>query len=161
MFTIGTMFKIREAQPDDIANITNLWSDFMVYNAEFNDSFETNKTSKTIFSNEMREKINDSNSRLSVAEIDKELIGFCFSYISLKPKFFSLSKFGFIGDLYVMKEHRRKKIGHALVDDALRFFNRKSINQIELLVAIKNVGTIKFWESLGFDHLLTWMYKRD
>jgi len=155
------MFKIREALQDDISNIADLWSDFMAYNADFNNSFKTNKTSKNIFSNEMREKINDSNSRLVVAEIEKTLVGFCFSYISLKPKFFSLSKFGFIGDLYVAREHRRKNIGQALVDDALRFFNRKSINQIELLVAIKNEGTIKFWESLGFDHLLTWMYKRD
>ena len=33
--------------------------------------------------------------------------------------------------------------------------------QIELLVAIKNENTIKFWESMGFNHLLTWMYKKD
>jgi ribosomal protein S18 acetylase RimI-like enzyme len=154
------MIKVREAHESEMLKIAEMWSDFMTFNAEFNDSFSTKKKAREIFSQEMFEKIKDDSARLAVVEQDNRLAGFCYSYISLKPKFFKLEKFGFIGDLYVVPEMRRKKLGKALVDDAMAFFARNKIKQIELLVSVKNEGTIKFWQSLGFDHLLTWLYKR-
>lgn len=155
------MIKIRKAQEDDLIKIAGLWKAFMKYNGEFNKSFETNKKATEIFAREMLDKIKQSDCRLSVAESDGELIGFCYSYISQKPKYFKLDKFGFIGDLFVLQEYRRCGIGKSLVEDAIDFFAGKKIKQIELLVAMKNVGTVKFWESMGFSHLLTWMYKRN
>jgi ribosomal protein S18 acetylase RimI-like enzyme len=155
------MLKIRQAREEELLKIAELWKAFMKYNRDFNKSFEINKKAKEIFSREMIEKLEESDSHLAVAESDGELIGFCYSYISQKPKYFRLSKFGFIGDLYVIPEFRRNGVGRALVKDAVDFFNRKKIKQIELLVAMKNENTIKFWESLGFNHLLTWMYKRN
>ena len=155
------MIKIRKAREEDLLKIAGLWRAFMRYNGDFNKSFETNKKASEIFSREMLEKLKETESRLAVAASDGELIGFCYSYISQKPKYFKLNKFGFIGDLYVSPEDRRNGVGKALVKDAIEFFKKNKIRQIELLVAVKNEGTIKFWESLGFSHLLTWMYKRN
>jgi len=155
------MLKIRAAVEEDLPKLGELWSDFMTYNAAFNDSFKTNKKARGIFMSEMTERNQNPDCRLAVAESDGDLVGFCYSYISLKPKYFKLDKFGFIGDLFVRDEFRRNGIGRKLVDDAFDFFRRRKIKQIELLVAIKNVNTIKFWEAVGFDHLLTWMYKRN
>jgi len=155
------MFKIRKSRENELLKIAGLWKAFMKYNIDFNKSFEINKKATEIFSREMLEKLKETDSRLAVADSDGELIGFCYSYISQKPKYFRLNKFGFIGDLYVIPEYRRSGVGKALVRDAIDFFNRKKIKQIELLVAVKNEDTIKFWESLGFSHLLTWMYKRN
>lgn len=155
------MLKIRKAREDELLKVAVLWKEFMKYNGDFNASFAINKKAQEIFSREMLEKLKEYDSRLTVADSDGELIGFCYSYISQKPKFFKLAKFGFIGDLFVMPEYRRSGIGRALVKDAIDFFTGRKIKQIELLVAIKNENTIKFWESLGFNHLLTWMYKRN
>ena len=141
--------------------VSGLWKNFMKYNSDFNQSFAITKKATEVFSGEMLEKLKEYDSRLSVAESEGQLIGFCYSYISQKPKYFRLSKFGFIGDLYVMPEYRRGGVGKALVQDALDFFTKRKIKQIELLVAMKNENTIKFWESMGFNHLLTWMYKRN
>lgn len=154
------MVKIREAREEELLKVGRLWGKFMAYNGEFNSSFRVRKKAPEIFSKEMIEKIQDSNCRLTVAEIDGELVGFCYSYVSRKPKHFKLEKFGFVGDLYVEPEYRRQGVGRMLVNDTLGFFSRRKVRQIELLVAIKNTGTIKFWESLGFSHLLTWMYRR-
>jgi ribosomal protein S18 acetylase RimI-like enzyme len=154
------MFKIRKAREDELLKVAGLWKDFMKFNGDFNASFAIKKKATEIFSREMLEKLKEYDSRLTVAESDGELIGFCYSYISQKPKFFRLDKFGFIGDLYVLPEYRRGGIGKALVKDAVDFFARRKIKQIELLVSVKNENTIKFWESLGFNHLLTWMYKK-
>jgi len=154
------MVKIRQAREEELLKVGRLWGKFMAYNAEFNSSFTVKKKAPEIFSKEMIEKIQDSNCRLTVAEIDGELAGFCYSYVSHKPKYFKLDKFGFVGDLYVEPEYRRQGVGRMLVKDTLEFFSRRKVWQIELLVAIKNTGAIEFWESLGFSHLLTWMYRR-
>ena len=154
------MVKIRKARQEELLKIGRLWGKFMAFNAEFNSSFRVKKKAPEIFSKEMIEKIQDSNCRLTVAEIDGELVGFCYSYISHKPKYFKLEKFGFVGDLYVEPQYRRQGVGRMLVLDTMEFFSRRKVRQIELLVAVKNTGTIEFWESLGFSHLLTWMYKR-
>jgi len=154
------MLKVRKVREDELLKVAGLWKEFMKYNTDFNASFAVNKKASEIFSREMLEKLKESDSRLSVAESEGELIGFCYSYISQKPKYFKLHKFGFIGDLYVTPEYRRNGIGKALVEDAIDFFKKNKIKQIELLVARRNENTIKFWESLGFSHLLTWMYKR-
>ena len=154
------MVKIREAREEELLKVGRLWGKFMAFNAEFNSSFRVKKKAPEIFSKEMIEKIRDSNCRLTVAEIDGELVGFCYSYISHKPKYFKLEKFGFVGDLFIEPEYRRQGVGRMLVNDTMEFFSRRKVRQIELLVAIKNTNTIKFWESLGFSHLLTWMYRR-
>lgn len=154
------MIKIREIYEDEFLKAAELWSDFMEFNARFNDSFAVNKDARETFSREMAEHFGKRDYRLAVAEDNGQLAGFCFSYISRKPKFFSLQKFGLIGDLYIKPSHRRMGIGKQLVADAMDFFAQHQINQIELLVAMKNTNAIEFWESLGFTHLLTWMYKR-
>lgn len=154
------MIKIREAREDELPRVAGLWGKFMSFNEDFNVSFKIKKKALEIFSGEMIEKRQDKNCRLAVAETDGSIVGFCFSYVSHKPRYFTIDRFGFIGDLYVEPDYRRRGIGQMLVDDALGFFSSRRISQIELLVARKNEDTIKFWESLGFSHLLTWMYKR-
>ncbi len=154
------MITIREAREEELYRTGELWSEFMDFNARFNDSFETREKSIEIFTREMMDKYPARDFRLAVADHGGELVGFCFSYISKKPKYFKLEKFGFIGDLYVKPDYRRQGIGHDLVKDALNFFARRKVSQIELLVSIKNKETIRFWEAIGFSHLLTWMYKR-
>ncbi len=154
------MITIREARGDELLKISAMWGEFMAYNGSFNDSFKIKKRARAIFSKEMSERDDNPDCRLAAADDSGQLIGFCYSYISFKPKYFKLEKFGFVGDLFVKEEYRGRGIGRLLVDDALKFFKKRKINQIELLVAQKNTDTIKFWESLGFDHLLTWMFKR-
>lgn len=154
------MVKIRPALEEELLKVGALWGDFMAYNEEFNKSFKIRKKATSIFSKEMSERMRSPDCRLAVAELEGDLIGFCYSYISLKPKYFKLEKFGFVGDLFVKSQHRRSGVGRMLVDDAMKFFKRRRVRQIELLVARDNTDTIRFWESLEFSHLLTWMYKR-
>jgi ribosomal protein S18 acetylase RimI-like enzyme len=154
------MVTIREAREDELLKTGELWADFMRFNGRFDNSFAIKEKARDIFSKEMLEKFPAKDYRLAVAELDGKLVGFCFSYISKKPKYFKLGRFGFIGDLYVVPHYRRQGIGHDLVKDALNFFVKRRASQIELLVAVKNESAIKFWEALGFNQLLTWMYKR-
>ena len=151
---------IRVALPEDVVAISKLWLKFMQYNAAFDSSFEVKPKVTASFAREIQDRLTDANYRIAVAEFDNELVGYCFSYVSKKPYFFKLGKFGFIGDLYVLDDYRRRGIGRLLVDDAHAFFQRRNVEQLELLVAAKNIETVKFWERLGYTKLLEWMYKK-
>jgi ribosomal protein S18 acetylase RimI-like enzyme len=151
---------IRTALPEDVVSISKLWQRFMEYNAQFDDSFEVKPKIVGPFARELQQRLADPNFRLAVVEFDGELVGYCLSYISKKLYFFKLGKFGFIGDLFVEEGYRRNGYGRLLVQDALGFFKRKRVEQVELLVANDSENTIKFWQHLGYVPLLQWMYKR-
>jgi ribosomal protein S18 acetylase RimI-like enzyme len=157
---LATRTTIRVAMPEDVVAISKLWLKFMEYNVKFNRSFEVKSKIVGRSARELEQRLSDPNYHLAVAEIDGGIVGYCLSYISKKPYFFKLGKFGFIGDLFVLDKYRRNGIGTLLVEDAHAFFRRKKIRQVELLVANKNVNTIKFWEKLGYNGLLLWMYKK-
>lgn len=153
--------KIRAAKSEDVGAISRLWLKFMEYNARFDDSFQVKPKILTRFAREIIDRLKDPDYRIAVAEIENEIVGYSFSYISRKPYFFRLGKFGFIGDVFVLEQFRKQGIGRKLADDAHEFFRRRKVEQVELLVATKNVDTIRFWEKLGYVKLLEWMYKRD
>lgn len=152
--------EIRVALPEDVVSISKLWLKFMEYNAQFDNSFKVKSKIVGRFARELQQRLDDPNYRLATVQVDDELVGYCLSYVSKKPYFFKLGKFGFIGDLYVLDEYRRKGYGKMLVEDAHGFFKRKKVKQVELLVANGNVNTIKFWEKQGFKTLLQWMYRK-
>jgi ribosomal protein S18 acetylase RimI-like enzyme len=154
----NSAIKIRVALPEDVLSISKMWQEFMDYNARFDDSFEVKPKIVGRFARELQERINDPSYRLTVAELGGELVGYCLSYVSKKPYFFRLGKFGFIGDLFVREEYRRQGYGRLLVEDVHDFFRRKKVEQVELLVAEGNVNTIRFWEKQGYKSLLRWMY---
>ena len=146
--------------PEDVVSISKMWLKFMEYNARFNESFEVKPKNVGRFARELQQRLDDPNYRLTVVEVDGELVGYCLSYISKKPYFFKLGKFGFIGDLFVLEQYRHKGYGWMLIDDVHEFFKRKKVEQVELLVANGNIDTIKFWEKQGYKSLLQWMYRK-
>ncbi len=158
------MLNVRTVRKNELPKVSKLWEEFMKFNTGLNDSFAIRHDADRIFAKEMADRFADDYAEdgyhMAIAENDGEIVGFCLSYITHKPKYFKLQKFGFIGDLYVKPDFRRKGIGRSLVENAIGFFDSQKVQQIELLVAIKNDNAIEFWQSMGFEHLLTWMYKR-
>jgi len=152
---------IRVALPEDVVSISKLWLQFMEHNARFDSSFAVKSKIVGRFARELEQHLDDRNYRITVADVDKRLCGYCLSYISKKPYFFRLGKFGFIGELFVEESFRRHGIGAMLVDDAHGFFKRKKIQQVELLVAHGSQNTLRFWEKQGYSPLLHWMYKKE
>jgi GNAT superfamily N-acetyltransferase len=152
---------VRVALPEDVLAISKLWLKFMEYNAKFDSSFEVKPKITARFAREIQDRLQDPNYRIAVAELDGELVGYSFSYISKKPYFFMLGKFGFFGDLFVLEQYRGRGIGRILVKDTHDYFKRKGVEQIELLVATKNIETIRFWEHQGYTRLLEWMYRKE
>ena len=57
---------------------------------------------------------------------------------------------GYIADIYVQPDQRRKKIGQLLMDEAMRWFKQMGIGFVDLYVLGANEVGRAFWRSLGF-----------
>jgi ribosomal protein S18 acetylase RimI-like enzyme len=67
---------------------------------------------------------------------------------------------GFVGDLFVMEEHRGRGVGKALMAEAERIMKERGAELIELFVAVANARARAFYRSLGMKPLNEQMYKR-
>jgi GNAT superfamily N-acetyltransferase len=80
------------------------------------------------------------------------LAGFLAAQIKRLPPHLAAdrSRVGFISELFVRPEARRRGTGRALVDAAFDWFRRADVGSIELHVLVGNAGGRRFWEQLGF-----------
>ena len=63
-------------------------------------------------------------------------------------------KYGYIHDLFVIPEYRRKGIGRLLFDEILKWLHTLNINRVELEVIVGNYLADSFWKKQGFsDHV--------
>jgi len=60
------------------------------------------------------------------------------------------ARVGFISELFVRLDARRRGTGRALVEAAFDWFGRADVGSIELHVLVGNAGGRRFWEQLGF-----------
>lgn len=92
-----------------------------------------------------------------VAKEDGKIIGF----IGSDASWFSKRegrKVGAIHELVVAEDHRRKGIGTALIEFAVRRFGEKGLEIVELWVGDGNSVARKFYERLGFEEAGSYNY---
>jgi ribosomal protein S18 acetylase RimI-like enzyme len=95
---------------------------------------------------EFFEFINKKDKRGYLFFEDKKLVG----YILVSTQDNAWSKFGYIQDIFVKKEFRKKRIATQLILEFLSYAKFKKINQIFLSVNIENNIAIKLYKKLGF-----------
>lgn len=80
------------------------------------------------------------------------LDGFLAAQVKRLPPHLAADKprVGFISELFVRPDARRRGTGRALVEAAFDWFRRADVGSIELHVLVGNAGGRRFWEQLGF-----------
>jgi ribosomal protein S18 acetylase RimI-like enzyme len=76
------------------------------------------------------------------------------------PQVFKDIKSGYIADLFVLPEHRKNKVGSALVNASLEWFKANGCETVFLQVLEANQTGMAFWEGQGFDGLRRAKYKK-
>lgn len=91
-----------------------------------------------------------------VAEVGSRLVGIVVGVIDthdddlLYRKTHSASATGWVGVLYVEREHRNKGIARALLEDLRGLFVERNCTSIRLKVHSKNVAAVDYYKRLGF-----------
>lgn len=99
-----------------------------------------------------------------VAEKNGKLVGYIMCRIEYgfsNIKKFSLTRKGHIVSLAVLEGHRRKGLGRALVEEALKGMKGRGCAEAYLEVRISNQPAIRLYESLGFKvtSRMEWYYR--
>ncbi len=71
-------------------------------------------------------------------------------FVIFPPPVFTPRKIGFINEVAVADEFRRRGIGTSLVNEAVAWFHSRGANSVELSVYAKNQVAKEFWHKLGF-----------
>ncbi len=89
--------------------------------------------------------------RIVFGKIGNEVVGLCLSTIELEYNKLHNVNSGWIGIFGVLKEHRRKGIGKALLANAMRWIWNQGMDTIYLGVDETNPKALRVYESVGFE----------
>ncbi len=100
-----------------------------------------------ILKKEFNEQLSSRRHLILVIETNKELIGYIYG------TFFntSYSKGGYIEDIFVLKNFRKKGLAIKLINEFIKILKNKGYKKIHLSVNVKNKGAIELYKKLGFE----------
>jgi len=101
----------------------------------------------------MNKKLKSPNTFLFVAFYKNKAIAYIFGWIEKRSKnYWKENKYGYICDLFVKKEFRRKGIGKILLEKAENWFKEKRIKSVHLEAYAEN-PYIGFYEKMKYKKL--------
>ncbi len=110
----------------------------------------------------MKRKLQSESTFLFVAIRENEkrnVIAYVFGWIEKRNKnYWKLTRFGYVGELFVKEEFRGMGVGRALLEKAEKWFAERGITKIFLDVEAENPA-VNFYKKLGYRELELRMVK--
>jgi GNAT superfamily N-acetyltransferase len=104
---------------------------------------------------DISELITNPNSEVFVAEIKNEIVASGYAKIKTDRHYLKHKYQGYLGFMYVPKNHRGKQLNKLLIDALLKWCKSKNIFEIRLDVYQDNLPAIKAYKKVGFKkHLI-------
>jgi GNAT superfamily N-acetyltransferase len=141
---------IRCATPRDLDCITALWIALMGHHASRDPVFALRPDADVEARRWVGAILRDSNAAVFVSDSDTGPAGFCAVRIDRAPKILVETDRAEITDLLVRDAERRRGVGQALVERALRWVVEQGVERCEVRVAARNTEGQGFWRSQEF-----------
>lgn len=148
------LIKIRKAKIKDVNQIVIFAISMLKYHNNLDSYFDPVKNVKGIYKKFIRRCIYSKNRCLLVAEINNRIVGYALGETKSRPPIFNKRKIGFISDIFVDKNYRRKGIAKRFIVGLNKWFISKKFEYVELTVHTKNNIANKAWEKNGFKSYL-------
>ena len=151
---------IREHKPEDREAIEKCIAEFnkeeRVYTPHFLVDYDVSKP----YFDYLNKKISEGNGKIFVAVEEGNIVG----YVAVKMEVEDsprnvIKKYGYISNVMILKEHRGKGFGEALVKKAEEFTKESGANNISLDVQVGN-SAINLYHKLGYKECTVWMEKK-
>ena len=156
----GAEADIRRAVARDLDGVAVLWTTLTEHHAARDSVFALRPNADA----EIRRLLDavrlDPNAVIFVSDSDTGLAGYCAVRIDRAPAFFVEVDRAEITDLLVRDGDRRRGIGRALVERALRWVVEQGVERCEVRVATRNAEGQGFWRSLDFGDLMDVLQRR-
>ena len=154
------MIEIVEAEEKHIAEIGQLWWEFILFHQDIDPIYTSlDGTIPGFIENHLRHFM-ESEDGLVLAAVDgKKVVGYSLSEIHRISPGLKRDKYGYIDDMAVTLNYRRKGIGEMMFTEIMKWFRSKDIRRLELGTLAKNVVANSFWRKQGFTVYRYTLYK--
>jgi len=143
--------QIREATKDDEPKIKELIEKLHAFEMPMEELYASRPDTAERNMRFFKRMIKNDNGTIFVAEVDNQIVGYAVCWIAKRPPYlYKVDRIGYISDVFVEEQYRRRGIGSALLGKILEWFKNKNIKYVELSVLVKNEKAIKFYEKHGF-----------
>jgi len=141
--------EIRRATLKDIRDILPVWGQLAEFHSGLDTAFTPSAQWAREYGSYLRVLISRDDALAVMAKDGAEVVGYAVGRITMLPPFFEHRTRGYIHDVFVKPQFRRRGVGRRLVDEILRWLRQRGVNLVELTVAANN-DAVPFWERLGF-----------
>jgi ribosomal protein S18 acetylase RimI-like enzyme len=105
---------------------------------------------REVIAAEIRRAAARSRCCLLVAARGARLVGFAFAEVEAGGAEANGALSGWVHELWVVPEERRRKVASALLREADAFFAARGVRRVSVRVESGNTSGLRFWEELGF-----------
>jgi GNAT superfamily N-acetyltransferase len=149
---------VRKATQADVPQLVLLWKQFMKENDAI--IIASDKRSKpilkrkanaqSIFKKTVTRQIKSPDSFVQVAEHKKKIFAYSIASMQKASPIKHMKKFGYIGDLFVAKNHRSVGIASLFRESMLTWFRKKGVVYVSVHVSPRNTKAYKIYKKWGF-----------
>lgn len=153
-------YRIRMARRGDAEAIGALWCVLMEYHRQIDTRFQASQAQKPQYVLHAQNMIQSRDSNVLVAEecATGKIVGYLMGELQERSFAGSIGSFGFISDMFVDEQFRRKGVGRQLYAEMRRWFYIRGAHAVELYAAVLNPTSQAFWQAMGFQPFLTLMH---
>jgi ribosomal protein S18 acetylase RimI-like enzyme len=157
---VASGYVIRPATALDIPEIVSIWGELAHHHARLDPAFAPSSDWREEYRYFVRSLLGRDDALALVGADGGRLVGYAVGRVSLLPGFFARRRRGYIHDVVIREDHRRRGLGRRLAEGLLIWMRGQGVTLIELTVATANTEAVSFWERLGFSSYMLHM-KRD
>jgi ribosomal protein S18 acetylase RimI-like enzyme len=154
------MIEIVKAEEKHMAEIGQLWWEFILFHQDIDPIYTSlDGAIPGFIENHLRHFMESEDGLVLVAVDGKKVVGYSLSEIHRISPGLKRDKYGYIDDMAVTLNYRRKGIGEMMFTEIMRWFRSKDIRRLELGTLAKNVVANSFWQKQGFTVYRYTLYK--
>jgi len=140
---------IRRATADDVTAVLPLWQEMMDVHASLDSRFRPAADGVNCWAEALDGWLKDENCCVFVADAGDRLVGYIVGWLRQPPPVFQPDVYGFVSDICVVADGRRRGIGRRLFEALQGWFRQRGASHVELRVAVTNPVSQAFWRSVG------------
>lgn len=149
---------IRQATARDIDAIAHLWEALVKHHQALDAELPGATPQGAVrYGRRIIDRLDDPTARVLVAEAPSpdgtgraHVVGYVLGLkVDLVPEMFAQQSGGFLADIFVAPDYRRKGVGRALVDGLTEWFRAEGLGYFEWHVAARNPEAVAFWRAIG------------
>jgi ribosomal protein S18 acetylase RimI-like enzyme len=147
------MMKVRTAKPEDLREIVKLnellfKEEYALYDKTLDCSWPFGKV------HYFRRMITDDKKFCAVALNSQKIVGYITGYME-KQDWRSTRNIALLGNIFVLKEHRRSGAGKMLTNEFIEWSRKMKADRMKVIAFPGNKNGIAFYMKMGFREYLT------